>query len=94
MIYYADDAGGGILLVIGNKELKQIRTGEPLKSPDGHLLVCWVPDIEWTENEFRAMVRMGKGKVDPKIMSYIMTEALKQPEVLESQIIKPKGSGE
>jgi hypothetical protein len=93
VIYYAQDEGGGIMLIIGNKELKQIKTGEPLKTPDNHVLICWVPDIEWTENEFRAMLRMGKGKVDPKIMSYIMVEALKQPEVLESTIVKPKGSG-
>jgi hypothetical protein len=89
LIYNLSPGGQG-LLIIGRKEINQLLRGEPVGAPDGNFLVCWVPDMAWTEKEFRAMVQMGKGKIDPKVMAYIMAEALKQPEVLESEIVNPE----
>lgn len=91
MIYYASPEGAA-LMVIGNEEIKKLTTGEHcLRSDDGHVLIMWCPDLEWVKKEFRGMLTMGKGKVDAKILSYIMAEALKQPEVQASGLVLPGG---
>lgn len=89
MIYNLSPQGQGVL-IIGTKELRQLRRGEPVMAPDGNFMVCWVPDMAHTENEFRGMMRIGKNTIDPKIMAYIMAEAVKRPEIIETDIAKPE----
>lgn len=64
MIYFTTAGGGGAVLVVEPGELERMLRGEPMKTPDGNVLICYTPDMKWFEAEFKAMLVRTGGEID------------------------------
>jgi hypothetical protein len=81
VIYFTMPGGTGACLVIEPGNIDRLKRGEPIKSPDGNILICLVNDMPWFEQEFKAMLAIGGASIDPKIFDFLIREGMKRPEV-------------
>jgi hypothetical protein len=49
MIYMTGTIDGQemAIVVLETESLERLKKGEPAKTPDGKILICWTPDIDW-----------------------------------------------
>jgi hypothetical protein len=90
MIYFTTAGGSGACLVLEPCEIAQLKQGLPVTTPDGNILICFSPDMEWLEKEFKAMLAMTRGEVDPKVLNYMLINGSTRPEVIRKPSRKAK----
>jgi len=80
MIYFTttDDQA---VLIIENGNLERLKSGKPMRTPDGKFMVCYTPDLDWTMEQFKGMLAVTANAVDPAILDFILKEGLKREEV-------------
>jgi hypothetical protein len=77
MIYFTTKDGQAIAIVEpGN--LDQMRSGEPLVTPDRKFMMAYVPDMRWFHTRFQKMVHESQGVIDAEALDALLKEALKQ----------------
>lgn len=81
MIYFTTAGGTGAVLVIEPGNLERLLRGEPIRSPDGNLLICYAPDMPWFEKEFKAMVAARGGEIDGGDFDMLMRMGKHRPRV-------------
>jgi hypothetical protein len=82
MIYFTTAGGSGAVIIMEPAELAQMKQGLPIVTPDGNVMLCTTPDMQWLEGEFKAMLAMTRGEVDPKALNYMLVTGSTRPEVL------------
>lgn len=79
MIYFTSGAQHFLIVEQGN--LKRLRVGKPLVSPDGNVLIMYTPDMEWTQEQIKELFINSGGQVDADELERLYQEGLKRPEV-------------
>jgi len=80
MIYFTTMDGQAVL-IIESGNLERLKSGKPMKTPDGKFMVCYTPDMEWTAEQFQAMLAVTSEHVDPQVFDFILKEGLKRAKV-------------
>lgn len=47
MLYMTSDDGKLRVVILETANLEMIRSGKPVETPDGSVLIAWTPDPEW-----------------------------------------------
>jgi hypothetical protein len=74
MIYLALHNGQRII-VIDSHNIDAMKKGEPVKTPDKHVMIAYTPDIGWLTEH---MVQMGSS-LDPERFDALLKEGLNRP---------------
>jgi hypothetical protein len=90
MIYFSTAGGSGAVIIMEPFEVVQIKQGLPIVTPDGNIMLCHTNDMEWFEKEFKAMLAMTRGEVDPKVLNYMLVTGSTRPEVIRKPSRKAK----
>jgi hypothetical protein len=90
MIYFTTAGGSGAVIIMEPCEVAQMKQGLPIVTPDGNIMLCTTPDMEEFEKEFKAMLAMTRGEVDPKILNYMLVTGATRPEVIRKPSRKAK----
>lgn len=77
---YAITESDQYVLIIEPGNLKKLKEGRPMRSPDDKVVVCYTPDMPWTIEAMKGAMR--GGKVDTDLLIAILEEAAKRPEVV------------
>lgn len=78
MIYFkASDGKRMIVLSEGN--LKALRAGKPAKTPDGEVLVLYMPDVGWVSEQIGKLISP-EGKIDSDKLNRVLEEGSQRPE--------------
>jgi hypothetical protein len=81
MIYFTTAGGGGACVIVEPGELERMLRGQPLQTPDGNILICYTPDMKWTESEWKQMLALTGGEIDQKIFERIMRMGFNREKV-------------
>lgn len=79
MIYFTTTDGRAVLIVESGN-IERLKSGKMMKTPDEQFLVCYTPDMEWTTDQFKAMLAINRN-VDPAVLDFILKEGMKREEV-------------
>jgi len=59
----------------------QLEGGKPYVSPDGLVIFCYSPDIEWTAEQLKKIFEENDRKLYPEKLNELLTEGLLRPRV-------------
>ncbi len=90
MIYFTTAGGSGAVIIMEPYEVAQMKQGLPIVTPDGNVMLATCPDMEWFEKEFKAMLAITRGEVDPKVLNYMLVNGSTRPEVMRKPTRKAK----
>lgn len=82
---YMQGKDGTRIVILEPDNLKTIREGGMVKSPDDkhETLIVFAPDIVWTGQQIRAILDRGDDSLDPDKLQQILDEGLHRAEVYE-----------
>ena len=72
MIYFTTGGGGGAVIILEPTEVGKLVKGIPVETPDKNIMLCYTPDMEWFEKEFKAMLALHGGSVEAVSFDNIM----------------------
>jgi len=77
---YARLKNGQHFIVMEPGNIERLKRGRVMKTPDNEVLFAFAPDMEWTMEQFNAM--MTAGEIDIEVVEQILKRGLIRPEVL------------
>jgi hypothetical protein len=80
MIYFTIDEGDRACLIIEAGNIARLKSGWVMTTPDGRFMICYTPDMDWTNDQFKAMLAIHKN-IDAEILQFILKEGMKRQEV-------------
>ena len=80
MIYFTSK-NGQHFMILEPGNLDRLQAGEPLKTPDGKIVVLFTPDMPWTMKQLEQIFARAEKTMTPAEFDRILKEGMKRPEV-------------